>query len=187
MFSDAIMAIIMTILVLDLKIPAIQSGSNVHQYIIALAPLFPKIISFILSFIMIAIYWINHNNFFHYVEKVTIGFIWINTFWLLSLSFLPFPTSLLGAHPADQFPIMLYGFNLLICACCFFLLRKYAGKHNLLAADCNQRELLGPKQSLPAIILSLSAIILSFASVYLSLLCFAVFPIIYLIPKGSKH
>jgi uncharacterized membrane protein len=183
-FSDAVLAIIMTILVLNLHAPTIPSGASLREYSFALLPLLPNLVSFILSFIMIAIYWINHHNFFIYIKEGTVGLAWANIFLLLTLSLLPFPTALLGAHPTDQFPIILYSTNLFLCSIAFYFLRHYARRHNLLKADCDQKELLSPKQSLPAMILSLLSITLSFLSVYLSLLCLLIFPIIYVVPKS---
>ena len=182
-FTDAVLAIVMTILVLNLQIPNIHSGASITEYSITLLPIVPKLISFIVSFLMVAVYWVNHHSFFQYIAKGTVGLIWVNTLLLLSLCLLPFPTALLGSHPTDQFPIILYAANLLICGLAFFALRDYAGRHHLLKADCNQKVLLSPKQSLPGIILSIVSIIFCFVNVYLSLLCFIIFPIIYLFPK----
>jgi uncharacterized membrane protein len=181
-FSDAVFAIIMTILVLDLRFPDIHSGASLHEYVIIFTPVFPKILSFILSFIMVAIYWVNHHHFFRYLKNGTVGLIWFNMLLLLWLCLLPFPTSLLGAHPTDQFPIMRYGGNLFLCAFSFYLLRYYAQKAHLLTADCIQRKLLGPKYSLPAMALASLSVLFSFVNVYLSLLCFVIFPIVYFIP-----
>lgn len=182
-FSDAIFAIIMTLLVLDLRIPEVQTGTSLQGYMIIFAPLFLKVLSFILSFTMIAIYWVNHHHFFQYIKEGTIGLIWLNTLLLLWLCLLPFPTSLLGAHPTDQFPIILYGVNLFLCAISFYWLRHYAQKAHLLVANCDQRKIIGPKNSIPGMVIALLSIAFSFFNTYLSLFCFLIFPVIYFIPK----
>ena len=88
-FSDGVLAVIITIMVLELKVP---HGADLA----ALAPLVPTFLSYVLSFIYVAIYWNNHHNMFHAVERVTGGTLWANLHLLFWLSLIPFVTGWIG-------------------------------------------------------------------------------------------
>ncbi|HKX87139.1 MAG TPA: TMEM175 family protein, partial [Flavobacterium sp.] len=90
-FSDGVLAIIITIMVLELKIP---DGTNFE----ALLQLFPIFVSYILSFIYVGIYWNNHHHMMHTVKKVTGGILWANLHLLFWLSLIPFATAWIGEH-----------------------------------------------------------------------------------------
>jgi uncharacterized membrane protein len=180
-FSDGVFAIILTLLVLELRVPSIADHSSLGQYAIAMAPLIPKVVSFALTFVMICIHWVSHHYFFRHLQRVTVGLVWLNNLFLLWLCFLPFPTAMLGDHPTDQFPILLYGVDSLLCAITFYAFRSYADRAKLFKED-EIAKAQGPKRSLPAITLYTLSVVLSFVNVYLSLICFFIVPLLYFIP-----
>ena len=180
-FSDGVFAIILTLLVLELHVPNIADHSSVHQYAAAMAPLVPKVITFALTFVLICIHWVGHHYFFRQLQRVTIGLVWLNNLFLLWLCFMPFPTALLGDHPTDQFPILLYGVNQLLAALTFYALRSYARNHQLFA-DPVTATVMWPRHSIPAIAIYTLSILLSFVNVYLSLACFFIVPVLYFVP-----
>jgi uncharacterized membrane protein len=179
-FSDGVFAIILTLLVLELRVPTIADHSSLGQYAAAMTPLIPKFVSFILTFVMIAIHWVSHHYFFSHIRRATIGLVWLNNLLLLWLCFLPFPTAMLGDHPTDQFPILLYAVDSLLCALTFYAFRSYANNAKLFEED-NSRA-LGPKHSIPAIIIYTLSILVVFVNVYLSLICFLIVPLLYFVP-----
>jgi uncharacterized membrane protein len=101
-FSDGVLAIIITIMVLELKVP---HGDDLH----ALVPLFPVFLSYMLSFVNVAIYWNNHHHLLHTVKHVTGGIMWANLHLLFWLSLYPFVTSWVGDNPTAAWPAVLYG------------------------------------------------------------------------------
>ena len=115
-FSDGVLAIIITIMVLELKVP---EGFDYT----ALKPLFPKFLSYILSFIYVGIYWNNHHHMMHTVRQVTGGILWANLHLLFWLSLVPFVTAWIGENNFAPFPMMLYGIILLMAAVAYFLLQ----------------------------------------------------------------
>ncbi len=129
-FSDGVLAIIITIMVLEIKVP---HGSDFA----ALQPLIPVVISYILSFIYIGIYWNNHHHMMHTVKRVTGGILWANLHLLFWLSLVPFTTGWIGENHFAPIPMALYGFVLLMSAIAFFILQnlivKSQGEHSLLA------------------------------------------------------
>lgn len=145
-FSDGIFAIILTLLVLELSVPYIADHSSLSQYAAAMAPLVSKVVSFALTFVLICIHWVGHQYFFRQIREATIGLVWLNNLFLLWICFMPFPTALLGDHPTDQFPVILYGVNQLLAALTFFALRSYARNHKLFVDPLSAKG-MGPSHS----------------------------------------
>jgi len=181
-FSDGVFAILLTLLVLELRVPAIADHSSLGQYATAMMPLIPKLVSFALTFMMICIHWVSHHDFFRQLQRITIELVWLNNLFLLWLCFLPFPTALFGDHPTDQFPVLLYSVDSLLCALTFYAFRSYA-LHAQLFEDNVFAKAHGPKRSLPAISLYAFSALASFISVYLALACLFIVPFFYFIPS----
>lgn len=116
-FSDGVLAIIITIMVLELKIPHDPQPS-------ALVALWPVFSSYVLSFIYIGIYWNNHHHMLQASEKVSGGILWANLHLLFWLSLLPFTTGWMGENHFSRWPTMFYGVNLLCCAIAYFMLER---------------------------------------------------------------
>ncbi|SRX72456.1 TMEM175 family protein [Aequorivita antarctica] len=129
-FSDGVLAIIITIMVLELKVP---HGTDIE----ALAPLLPVFLSYVLSFIYIGIYWNNHHHMLHTVQKVSGGILWANLHLLFWLSLIPFVTGWLGENHFAELPMAMYGGVLLMAAIAYFILQNrilsVQGKDSLLA------------------------------------------------------
>lgn len=116
-FSDGVIAILITIMVLEFKVPL----GNTYK---DLGPLLPKLASYALSFLYIAIYWNNHHHMLHTVKTVVGKMLWANMFFLFWLSLIPFATAWIGEHNFSNFPMTVYGFVLLMCATSYLLLQK---------------------------------------------------------------
>ncbi|MBA3695795.1 MAG: DUF1211 domain-containing protein [Methylotenera sp.] len=116
-FSDDVIAIIITIMVLELKVP---HGADFT----AIKPLFPVLLSYMLSFIYVGIYWNNHHHMVHTVKAVTAGMLWANLHLLFWLSLLPFVTGWMGENHFAGLPIALYGVMLLMAALAYQVLQR---------------------------------------------------------------
>jgi uncharacterized membrane protein len=116
-FSDGVIAIIITIMVLELKVP---HGETVD----ALAPLIPNFLGYVLSFIYVGIYWNNHHHMLHTCEKVTGGILWANLHFLFWLSLFPVTTAWIGEHHLAAAPSALYGVVLLMAAIAYRILQQ---------------------------------------------------------------
>ena len=115
-FSDGVIAVIITIMVLELKAP--HDGS-----IGALAAVAPTFFSYVLSFVYVAIYWNNHHHLFALVSRVNGGVLWANLHLLFWLSLIPFATSWVGEHPSAPIPTALYGVSLLMPALAWMVMQ----------------------------------------------------------------
>lgn len=121
-FSDGVIAIIITIMVLELNAPEGETLS-------VLVPLIPIFLSYVLSFIYIGIYWNNHHHLLHAVQNVRGPVLWANLHFLFWLSLIPFTTSWAGENHFAHWPVFLYGVNLLLCAFSYSILVHFLIKH----------------------------------------------------------
>jgi uncharacterized membrane protein len=173
-FSDGVLAIIITIMVLELKIP---HGSS---YVV-LKPLLSVLLSYILSFIYIGIYWINHHHLMQVSEYVSAGVLWANLHLLFWLSLIPFVTGWVGENNFAQVPIALYGFVLLMSSLAYWILQlAILSKHkqNSMVATA----LTNNTKGLISVLLYAVSIPSAFIAKWLSELLFILVALIWLIP-----
>ena len=116
-FSDGVLAIIITIMVLELKVP---HGADFE----ALTPLMPVFLSYVLSFIYVGIYWNNHHHLLHAAQRVSGGVLWANLNLLFWLSLFPFATAWMGENHFAPLPSAAYGFVLLMAAIAYYILER---------------------------------------------------------------
>lgn len=173
-FSDGVLAIIITIMILELKIP---HGDNIQDII----PLFPKLLSYVVSFIYIGIYWNNHHYLIHTVQSLSAGILWANLNLLFWLSLLPFATAWAGENNFTLYPVALYGVVLLLCAIAYSLLTKtiiaHHGTHSVLAKAVG-KDIKGKV----SIIFYFAGIILAFLNPLISCFFYVLVAVIWLIP-----
>jgi uncharacterized membrane protein len=128
-FSDGVIAIIITIMVLELKVP---HGADLA----ALTPMIPKFMSYVLSFLYVGIYWNNHHHMLHATQRVTGTMLWANLNLLFWLSMFPVITDWVGENPTASVPTALYGAILMLAALSYWLLQQMIiamqGPHSLL-------------------------------------------------------
>jgi uncharacterized membrane protein len=129
-FSDGVIAIIITIMVLEMKVP---HGESIES----LKPLIPVFMSYVLSFIYVGIYWNNHHHMLQAVRSVNGGILWANLYLLFWLSLIPFVTSWMGENHFSKWPVACYGFVLIMNGIAYAILVKklirHHGEHSLIA------------------------------------------------------
>lgn len=128
-FSDGVIAILITIMVLEMKVPH-------GETLVALEPLLPVFLSYVLSFVYVGIYWNNHHHMLHVTEKVTGPILWANLHLLFWLSLIPFTTGWMGENHVAAAPAALYGCVLIMCSIAYMILEKLIiasqGEHSVL-------------------------------------------------------
>ncbi len=173
-FSDAVIAIIMTIMVLELKAP---HGATLA----ALQPLVPISLSYVLSFVYIGIYWNNHHHLLQATRHVNGSILWANLNFLFWLSLLPFTTAWMGENHFAQMPVLLYGMVLLLAAVAYYILTQTLlsrhGKDSVVAIALGQT--FKEKVSLAIYILALP---LCFINAWISLFSYVIVAALWLIP-----
>ena len=122
-FSDGVLAIIITIMVLELGLPG---GDGVDDLLV----LAPTLRAYVISFLFIAIYWVNHHQMFHDVEKVNVKVLWCNIAWLFVMSLIPFSTAWIEAYPESWFPLTHYFADMALAAIAFHLMAYLIAREN---------------------------------------------------------
>lgn len=173
-FSDGVLAIIITIMVLELKVP---EGATFAT----LQPLLPKFLSYIFSFIYVGIYWNNHHHMFQAIKRINGKVLWANMFLLFALSLFPFTTAWMGENHFEENTVALYGSNLLLAAIAFTILEKYAikyeGKESVFAKAVSSQT-----KEIASMLLYIAGIILSFFYPIMGVILFYIVAIIWIVP-----
>lgn len=124
-FSDGVFAIVITLLVLDIRVPDVDY-SHLLETLVALLP---RIFAYVISFGVIGVYWIAHHQSLQLIGKLNGLLIWLNLVFLLTVSFMPIPTALLGRYPMQPIPIEIYGLNLIAANTIGITLTLYLRSH----------------------------------------------------------
>ena len=173
-FSDGVIAIIITIMVLELRVPIGASLS-------ALQPLTPVFLSYILSFVLVGIYWSNHHHLFQVVERVSGGVLWANLHLLFWLSLVPFATAWMGENHFAAVPVAVYGVVLVFAAIAYFILTRALLRIH--TPDSTLAIALGRDfKGKISIVIYLTAISLTFVRPWLGAALYVLVEIVWLVP-----
>ena len=173
-FSDGVLAIIITIMVLEIKVP---HGDT----LLVLKPLLPLVLSYILSFVYIGIYWNNHHHMMHTVTQVNGAILWANMHLLFWLSLIPFSSGWMGENHFAKWPVILYGVNLTMCAIAYAILSNSLIK--LHGTDSTLAKAIGKdSKGKVSITLYFAGIVLTFFHPMLGMAIYAVVAGIWFIP-----
>ena len=175
-FSDGVIAIIITIMVLELRAPA-------EPTLAALLNILPFFLTYALSFLVAAIMWANHHHLIHAVHSVTARLLWSNLYLLFWMSLIPFVTDYAGKNYHQPMAVALYGLDLFTCATGFYLLRleliRQSGPDTSMV---EYHEGIQRKNALSGALYLLS-VPLAYVSVYVSFFIFVLIPIMYFLPE----
>src|ERR1700704_536510 len=173
-FSDGVLAIIITIMVLELRVPS-------EPTLTALWPLWPKILSYLMSFVFIGIYWNNHHHLWQVVDQVNGAVLWANLHLLFWLSLVPFVTAWMGENHFAAAPVALYGAVLLGSGCAYYILVRLllrSHSHDSLLARAMGKDFKGRV----SIWIYIVAIVVAFRWPWLAGVCYGAVSIIWLVP-----
>ena len=122
-FSDGVLAIIITIMILELKQPV---GDTLHDFL----ALTPTLLAYLLSFLFVAIYWVNHHLIFQKAERINVKILWCNIAWLFAMSFIPFGTAWAGSYPESMAPLSIYFLDMSLACITFHLMCYLIAREN---------------------------------------------------------
>ena len=188
-FSDGVFAIAITLLIIEIGVPRLDAGESLEH---ALGDLWPQYFAYVLSFVMIGIYWANHHAFFKLFVRTDHVFLMLNVFFLMCIAFLPFPTAVLGEYldnpDARQAAVTLYALGLLLPAFGWLCVWLYAGWHGL------TDERLAPSFLRFLTVLYLLsnafyalALLVSFVSAYAAIVICVGLTLLYLLPPRAAR
>lgn len=175
-FSDGVIAIIVTVMVLQLTHPG-------QPTLAALLKQSPVFLSYGLSFLVVAIMWVNHHHLIHAVRHVSARLLWANLNLLFWMSLIPFVTDFLGRNPRVPFPVALYGVDLAMCGFAFWLLRTELVRQHRHDPEMSEYHSRMQMKNLFSAFLYLSAGALAYFSIYISYFVYVLIPAIYFLPE----
>ena len=133
--SDGVFAIVITLLILDIRVPDVEY----NQLLSSLIAVLPRILAYVISFGVIGVYWLAHHQSLQLIGRLNGFLIWLNFLYLLAVSFMPFPTALLGRYPMQPIPIVIYGLNLIVANATGLALTLYLRAHPELGSGLAHR------------------------------------------------
>jgi uncharacterized membrane protein len=179
-FSDAVLAIAITLLVLGLEVPSVHKipETQLPEYLI---DSIPSVLAYITSFVLVGTYWLQHYVIFHYVICANRTFVILNGLFLLSVSFLPFPTGLQAVYRGDRLAVVFFGCAHILCGLTLLALWLYAThRHRLVVPEIPRQVVQSMTRRIAiAPTLSILAIAASFGAVWAGKLFFLVIPVCY--------
>jgi uncharacterized membrane protein len=178
-FSDGVFAVAITLLVLNFKVTGL-SASELRSQVLGQ---WPHLLAYILSFVIVGVYWVAHHTLFHFVARTSRALLWLNNFFLMTVAFLPFPAGLLGEYPSSQISIVLYGSTLIAANTSSTLTWIYASRAALLypGTPTGFRRFAAQLTFAPVIVYGI-AVAISFVNLVIPRLLFAAVPVFFIVP-----
>jgi uncharacterized membrane protein len=175
-FSDGVIAVVVTIMVLEMHAPA-------QPTLPALLKVAPVFLSYGLSFLVVAIMWVNHHHLIHVARKVTARLLWSNLNLLFWMSLVPFVTDFLGKNYREPMAVALYGFDLLLCSFAFYVLRTELARQEESNPEMAEHHAAMQRKNAVSAALYFSSVPLAYVSIYASFFIFALIPAMYFLPE----
>jgi uncharacterized membrane protein len=186
-FSDGVLAIVITLLVLEIGAPHLAHPTDAELWT-ALEALLPKIVAWVVSFFFVLVFWVAHHYFFGSLARVDRGILWLNGLFLLFISFTPFPTAFAGDYPLRTPPLALLSVVMLGAAASFTALRLYALMgEGLIASNTRNAARAALMRSVVAPVLYACAALAAFVSPWASIALLAAVPLIFFFPSRNAH
>jgi uncharacterized membrane protein len=184
-FSDGVIAIIVTLLIFEVRLPDVPHGASSEQFWMALLSIAPKFGSFALSFAAVAIYWVNHHHFFSGITHTDWKLLWLNNLLLFFLSIVPFTTAVLGDHLDQPIALALYALDLGLAAAAFSLMGWYVLFVGRLIEESVPEHLRRAefRRSLIGTVAYLACVPIAFIAPVVALVLFVALPITYVVPS----
>ncbi|HEX3445049.1 MAG TPA: TMEM175 family protein [Chthoniobacterales bacterium] len=193
--ADGVFAVAMTLLVLDIKVPELPPPPETAQLPLKLLALWPKFLSYLISFVILGVYWVGHHVQLSFIRRADRPLLWINILFLLWVALVPFSAALLSEYSKTRVAIAIYGANLIAIGLTLALHWWYATTEARHVDPDLHPNLIrgGMKRTLMAPFVYAIAIALSFVKTELSLILYALVPVLYILPGrvdvhwGERH
>src|SRR6266581_2047817 len=186
-FSDRVFAIIVTLLVLEVKVPILHDRSSTSELGRQLVDLLPKFLSWLISFVIVCKFWLNHHHLLTFARHATYGMIWLNSIFLMGQAFIPFPIALMGEYPLNALAVSLFGVVMAMNTLLFIALQSYIMR-NLI-----KPEMVGAvvphltRKSFVGVISYLLGVAATFFNVHLAFVLYALTPLFFITPPQPRR
>lgn len=187
-FSDGVFAIIVTLLVFELRFPHLDEPDNVAVWQ-GIVGVLPKLLSWVNSFLVVCVIWMNHHRVIGMFQSIDTGIFWFNNILLMVTSLIPFPTAIIGDYPQTEVAVCFYGICLALPALAFSLLRVYVVCHPSLLATTVNLQIFRRGIWLSLIygpVFYLTGAAFSWVSITLAFAIYLFVPLYFIFPKAVK-
>ena len=192
-FADAVFAIAITLLIIEIRLPPHDDIVRFGGLTAALLHIWPSYLGYVVSFVVIGIMWANHHNLMKLIDRVDHGFITLNLLLLMCVAFIPFPTAVMAEHLTDEHErsvaVAFYSGCFTLTAVFYFLMWWHAARHRrLIASDVPDAAVSAITRAYaPGSLLYFAATLLSFVHVALSLSIIVGLAVMYMLPRAGAH
>jgi uncharacterized membrane protein len=187
--SDGVFAIILTLLVLELKVPALTDHASVGELLHHLYEALPKFVSWLISFVILCKFWLNHHHILGLARHANYAMVWLNAVFLLGQSFIPFPTALAGEYPTNPLAVSFFGIVFAINTLLFLALHAYIVRHLIKPELAPLQDPHGLIKALVGPLSYLVGVALAWVSVHAAFAVYALTPLFYITPpewRGAR-
>jgi len=186
-FSDGVFAIVVTLLVLALKVPILHDRASVSELDHRLIDLVPKFLSWLISFVIVCKFWLNHHHLLTFARHATYGMVWLNSIFLMGQAFIPFPTALMGEFPTNPLAVSLFGAVMAVNTLLFIALQSY------IIGNVLKPELVSAvvphltRKSFVGVISYLLGAAATLLNVHVAFVLYALTPLFFITPPQSRR
>lgn len=187
--SDGIFAIVATLLILEIKVPHIEDKTSIEELITAFQIILPKLVSWIISFAVIFVIYLNHHRLLNQVEHVSTRLFWLNAYLLLFVTLIPFPTALMGEYPNNPLAVSTYGIVMMLMALGFIFMRGHLSRNKELLSpnvDYVAFGITSRKSLFAGPVINLIGAASAWLNPAIAFLCYALVPMYFLFARSSK-
>lgn len=185
-FSDAVFAVVVTLLVLEIKVPALADHHSVAELAHQLRELLPKFLAWLISFIIVCKFWLNHHHILGLARHADYALVWLNSLFLMGQCFIPFPSALMGEYAGNALAVSAFGVAMSVNTLLFMLLHRYI-LCNLIKPELADAQVphIIPKSFIGVFSYALGAA-LAWVSVYAAFAMYALTPLFFIVPPTRR-
>jgi uncharacterized membrane protein len=181
-FSDGVFAIVVTLLVLELKVPALKDHASVSELAHQLVELLPKFLSWLISFIIVCKFWLNHHHVLAMARHADYAMVWLNSIFLMGQSFIPFPTALMGEYYDNRLAVSFFGGVFAVNTLLFLALQAYIMRNLIKPELAPLRDPHGMRKAMIGPASYLVGAAAAWFSVHAAFVIYALTPLFYITP-----
>jgi len=185
-FSDGVFAIVVTLLVLELKVPPIHFPDSAWNLAHELRALLPKFVSWLISFIIVCKFWLNHHHLLNFARHANYAMVWLNSLFLMCQAFIPFPTALMGDYPGNPLAVSLFGIVMAGNTVMFMALQSYIMNKLIKPELASQRDPNLTKKSWVGPLSYLVGAGIGWFSGFGAFVVYLITPLFFIVPAGEQ-
>ena len=186
-FSDGVFAIVVTLLVLELKVPQLHDHASASELGEQLLELLPKFLSWLISFIIVCKFWLNHHHILGLAHHANYGMVWLNAIFLMFQSFVPFPTAMMGEYPSNPLAVSMFGVVMAFNTLLFIVLHAYILRNFIKPELADQQDPRIILKSFVGVVSYSIGVAAAWFSVHVAFLLYMLTPLFFIVPPPPRR